>query len=73
MKPVVIIIESGEKIELSRDELKRYIAEAYEQGYSDGKASSTYLPGYIYNSNTPRDVYPDKITVTRGGTGKSVL
>ena len=48
MKPVVLITEKNAKgmIELTEEELKQLIADAYEQGYEDGKKQNS-APIYI--------------------------
>lgn len=56
MKPVVLIKETNKdgKIELTEEELKQLITDAYEQGYEDGKKQNQ-VPIYIppISSNPP--------------------
>lgn len=61
MKPIVIIenIENGH-IKLTPDMLKKYIGEAYEQGFKDGEH---WAKNYTY-IDTPKTPYTPSITWT---------
>lgn len=43
MKPIVIEVRDG-KINMSVSEFKKYIEDAYQQGYSDASKLGTYNP-----------------------------
>lgn len=44
MKPVIIYVKSeNERLQLSKEEFEQYLNNAYNQGFEDGKRSSTYL------------------------------
>ena len=50
MKPIMIQIDKQGKIDITAEEIRKIIDDAYAQGYSDGKASVT--PAIIYNERT---------------------
>ena len=47
MKPIMVQIDKQGKIDITPEEIKKIIDDAYAQGYSDGKASVT-TPTIIY-------------------------
>ena len=58
MKPIIIYINNKDsnKIELTTEQFEKYLTEAYEQGYAEGKSDNTWhyptLPVYYYGTNT---------------------
>ena len=42
MRPIIIGMKDNGKIELTLDEFKKFMNEAYNQGYSDGHSSYTF-------------------------------
>lgn len=65
----VIVVEKNKdgKIEFTKDELQKMLDEAYNQGYSDGKATRwdtiTYPSNPWYVSTSSNTVGSDKITL----------
>lgn len=55
MKPIVII--SGKEKAFSAEELKKYVEEAYSQGYEDGYKNGKEFSGITYRGLTNA---PDK-------------
>ena len=50
MKPVIITLNSDNKVVMSIEEFKRHMDSAYNQGWSDGNCSGTTI-NYPYSPN----------------------
>ena len=46
MKPVIITLNSDNKVVMSVEEFKRHMGSAYNQGYSDGQSTTITTPYY---------------------------
>lgn len=56
MKPVIITLNSDNKVVMSVEEFKRHMDAAYNQGYSDGNSAATTLAATPYNKKWWYDV-----------------
>ena len=64
MKPIVIEVKDS-KINMSMSEFKKYIEDAYQQGYSDASKVSTYNNPYWWRDLTCMNSTPtDTLKIT---------
>lgn len=56
MKPVIITLNSDNKVVMSVEEFKRHMDAAYNQGYSDGNSAATTITTTPYNQKWWYDV-----------------
>lgn len=71
MKPIIIPVENG-KITLTLAEFRKYMEDAYSQGYSDGCSTSSIST----NPNNPywwRDVYCNTTAASSTDTNVGLL
>lgn len=74
MKPIVIYLQS-DKIQLTKEEFEKYLQQAYDEGYEDGKKVSTinWQPGaWTCNDNVVNIPYCTPVTCNTAGTGGAV-
>ena len=54
MKPFVVYVDvNTDKVTLSKEDFEKYLKEAYENGYEEGKKANTYT-GVRLNDSIPR-------------------
>ena len=64
MKPVIITLNSDNKVVMSVDEFKRHMDAAYNQGYSDGNSAATTITATPYNQRWWYDVTCNNTSLT---------
>ena len=70
MKPIVIYPNNNSKnVVLTKEEFEKYLKEAYDTGYSDGRASVSHWNWW----NTPITTTPYYTTATNTGDAKKPL
>lgn len=70
MKPIVIEVRDG-KISMSISEFKKYIEDAYQQGYSDASKLGTYNPYWwreLTRTNGTRELTVNPLKINYGAT-----
>ena len=60
MKPIVLVKGNDGKVNITIDEFKKYIDDAYEAGREDGRRER----GYYWNTITTPYYTTDKVTIT---------
>ena len=65
MKPFVIYVDMNtDKVTLSKEDFEKYLKEAYENGYEEGKKANTYT-GIRLNDSIPSNRWPlDQVCYT---------